>query len=78
MSDMVNQDVRTAASAKGKKTEIPRCKCSNNYSWIFWIILLVMVGYFIYWVITTIQGIIDNPEEFFPEGGEIIRAIVGL
>jgi len=51
-----------------KKQEILRCKCTNNYSWLFWIIFLVMIGYLIYYIISTIEQLKANPEEFFETG----------
>ena len=68
-------DARAKAGATKTKTEVSRCKCTNNYSWIFWIILLAMVGYFIYYIITTIQAIQANPEDWFEGMGGIITIV---
>ena len=48
-----------------KKKDVIRCKCTNSYSWLFWLIFLAMVGYLVYYVISTIEELKANPEEFF-------------
>ncbi len=55
-----------------KKVEYPKCECTNvkNRSWIFWLIFLAMIGYLVYFIITTVNSILDDPTQFFPDGME--------